>query len=78
MGVDGAVALWDKLIGGELLGNVAWEKDTLGTRFTWEVNRKQPRHYEPDYDYVLVPTEGSGYLQAALRVWIQRTSDEPS
>jgi len=27
-GVDGAVALWDRLIGGEPLGTVAWEKDT--------------------------------------------------
>lgn len=31
-GVDGAVALWDKLIWGPL-GSVAWEKDMLGTRF---------------------------------------------
>lgn len=34
-GVDGAVALWDTLIGGGPLGNVAWEKDTLDTRLTW-------------------------------------------
>lgn len=33
-GVEGAVALWDKLMGGGTLGNVAWEKDTLAIRFT--------------------------------------------
>lgn len=34
-GVEGVVALWDKLMRGGTIGNVAWGKDTLGTIFTW-------------------------------------------
>lgn len=33
-GVEGAVALWERLIGGGALGIVAGAKDTLDTRFT--------------------------------------------
>lgn len=40
-GVDGAVALWEMLIGGGPLGNVAWEKDALDTRLTWRKKRTE-------------------------------------
>ena len=55
-GVHGAVALWDRLIGAGPLGNVAWEKDTLDTRFTWNTNTRRDaesawRHFEQNNIY---------------------------